>query len=153
MVKTELFTQLGLDVHFSGDCFLINLEKNKTVSEDNIIELLDIICRNENLKCIGNGWKFLTFDQGSEFLNNALNYDIVYQTYEIVSLNEAHHFRNQILKFINEDNCICLTNWIQNPWKNNNNGGWTAVTEKLYDMAFVFANTNSMIFIYFTGED
>lgn len=153
MFKTDLFQKLGLHLNYSGDSFMVHLDNENAISKNTIFDLLDEICRHENLKCIGENWKIIPYEDGSELLLNALNYDLVYQTWEITSLQEALDLRNQILSNIHSENCICLTNWGQNPWKNNQSGGWTAITDKLYDMAIVFADSQSILFTYFKGED
>ena len=149
MSKTELYKKIGMDKFFWGDCFQI--ERDSKTS--NVVEFLDQICVSEKLKSLNGKWRKIEFDDCSELFLNALNFDLAYKRCEQMSKEQATVFQKSIIEIFDKTDTECFTNWSANPWKEQNGGGRSSITESTFDMAIVFADLDKIVFTYFISED
>jgi hypothetical protein len=151
MKRGRLIKKLDFKDYVDGDSVSYKIDCDLD-DEKEVYNILDEVCRLENLNPLKGEWNKLSYPDLSDLLLNGLRYDLAFTSSERMSLDDAQHFHDKILSGIDKGKCICFTNWFENPWKSGGSS-WNSISDYTFDMAIVFMNQNKVTFTYVVGED
>lgn len=146
MIKKLDFKKLS-----GGDSFTYKVDDDLS-NEKELYRILDEVCSLENLIPLKGEWNKLSYSDLSDLLLSALRYDLAFKACERMPLDDAKYFHDRILSGIDKNNCVCFTNWFENPWKSGGTS-WNSISNCTFDIAIVFIDEDKLVFTYLTGED
>lgn len=149
--KRKMIKKLDIKKYLNGDSFTYKVDCDLS-NENKLHHILDEVSNLEKLNPLKGEWNKLSYSDSSDLLLSALRYDLAYRTSERMPLEDAKYFHNRILSGIDKDNCICFTNWFENPWKSEGSS-WNSISDCTFDMAIVFIDKKKVVFTYLTSED
>jgi hypothetical protein len=153
MIRRSIYTELNLDKHFQGDVFELAITNENTSTEQNRLNLLDRVCKTENLNPLGEDWDLIDFALASDLLLKSLRYDLAYSNLEISTQQQSILFQQEIIKGFDAENCYCYTNWSGDLWNNEGGVGWDPLTSHTFDMGIVFIGQHKLTFALHISED
>ncbi len=146
-----MIEKLDIKKFINGDSFTYKIDCDLS-KENELHNILDEVCNLEDLIPLKGEWNKLSYSDSSDLLLSALRYNLAFTSCERMPLEDAKYFHNRILTGIDKENCICFTNWFQNPWKSGGSS-WNSVSKSTFDMAIAFVDAKRVVFTYLTDED
>jgi len=152
--RRDIFEELEMNEYIWGNAFLFTIQDIDVSIETNRFSILDKICKTENWKLLGNTWHSKSFEECSELLLDAIEFDMAYSEARITPQEKAIEFQKKLLEGFKINNCYCYSNWLNNHWRSKENGSfWNSLTENTFDLSAVFMKHDELLITCFRSED
>lgn len=149
MTKIDLYESLGMSEYIWGDSFMIDISNFETETYEQMKQLLDWICKEDN-KLIVKKWNQLDLVDGKNLLYNRFLYDLAYSDSKNMTEEKARFFTDELFSKLNSEQLKVCTNWFE---MKDNFSTWDPITEHTFDCAIALMDNKNLIFTYFISED
>lgn len=154
MNKINLYEKLGLNQYYWGGASETKNAQFDITSKIDVLDAVDKICSEEGLSPLGDEWNQINYNDFKKTLTKALQYNLGFTNFEVMPHNKAIEIYTELVKNFNEKECLCFTNWFNNPWEKKNTGSsFNSVSDNTMDMVICIVDNKRLLFIYFLFED
>jgi hypothetical protein len=151
--KLNIYKELKLDDYYWGGALRINFKKIDLSSTTIVIDTLDMVCADEGLIPLNEGWSEIDYNQFKIILLAAFQFSLGFTGHRIMPYEKAQQYFESAIENLNIETCRCFTNCSNNPWDNKYGYGSNPISEHTLDLALSIINNNEMLFIYILFED
>jgi len=151
--KINLYKKLQLDRYFWGVALSVTTKIDLT-SEENIINTLDQVCKNENLTPLGSDWNAINYDEFKLLLNSAIQFNLGFSGHRVMSIEEAQAYFETLTNDFDINTSKFFTNCFNHFWDGENKGYTSnSISENTLDLVVSIINSDKLLFVYFLFED
>jgi hypothetical protein len=151
--KIDFYKNLLLDRFFWGGALSITTKIDLS-SEEDVINTLDQVCKNENLTPLGSDWNEINYDEFKLLLNSAFQFNLGFSGHRVMSIEEAQSYFETLTNDFDISTSKYFTNCFNHSWDGENKGHTgNSISENTLDLAVSIVNCNKLLFVYFLFED